>query len=52
MPGDDFTYKPALTPIPYQDIDLSKPWQEYNIYHELTDKGIQKFADDWNTLIK
>lgn len=51
MPGDDFAYKPALTPIPYQDINLSKPWQEYNIYHELTDKGIQKFADDWNDLI-
>ncbi len=41
-----------LTPIPYQEIDLTNPWTEYNIYHELTDKGIQKFADDWNNLIK
>ena len=40
-----------LTPIPYQEIDLTKNWQEFNIFHELTDKGIQKFADDWNNLI-
>jgi transaldolase len=40
-----------LTPIPYQQISLTKPWQEYNIQHELTDKGIEKFAQDWNNLI-
>ncbi len=41
-----------LKPIPYQDINLNKPWQEYNIYHELTDKGIEKFSQDWNALIE
>ena len=40
-----------LKPIPYQEINLNKPWQEYNIYHELTDKGIEKFSADWNKLI-
>jgi transaldolase len=40
-----------LAPIPYQEISLIKPWQEYNIQHELTDKGIEKFAQDWNNLI-
>jgi transaldolase len=40
-----------LAPIPYQQISLTKPWQEYNIQHELTDKGIEKFAQDWNNLI-
>lgn len=42
---------PNLKPIPYQKIDLGKPWQEYDIHHELTDKGLEKFASDWNALI-
>jgi transaldolase len=41
-----------LKPIPYQEINFDKPWQEYNIRHELTDKGIEKFAQDWNSLIE
>ncbi len=40
-----------LQPIPYQQISLDKPWQEYNIQHDLTDRGIEKFAADWNSLI-
>jgi transaldolase len=42
----------ALKPIPYQEISLAKPWQEYNLHHDLTDKGIGKFAADWNNLIE
>lgn len=38
--------------IPYHDIALTKSWQEYNIAHELTDVGIEKFSADWNALIK
>lgn len=41
-----------LKAIPYQEIDLNKDWREYNIHHELTDIGLQKFADDWNRLIE
>lgn len=40
-----------LKTIPYQEISLNKPWQEYHIHHDLTDKGIEKFAADWNGLI-
>lgn len=40
-----------LKPIPYQKIDLNRPWQKYDIQHELTDKGLEKFASDWNALI-
>lgn len=42
----------GLKPISYQEIDLNKPWQEYEIHHELTDVGIEKFSADWNSLIK
>jgi transaldolase len=52
LPDQNFAYHPAnLKPIPFQEIDLNKNWQEYNIYHQLTDKGIEKFAADWNQLI-
>lgn len=49
---EDFSYNPNLRSIPYQKINLSKNWQEYNITHELTEKGIDKFCKDWNELIK
>ena len=48
---DDFIYKTSLRPIPYQQIDLNKPWQQYNIDHELTDKGMERFSLDWNSLV-
>lgn len=41
----------VLRPIPYVELDLEKNWQEFNIQHELTDKGIERFAQDWNSLI-
>jgi transaldolase len=37
--------------IPYQELDLSKKWQDFSITHELTDKGIDRFSQDWNALI-
>ncbi len=52
LPSENFKYSaPNLKPIPYQEINLTKNWQEYDIRHELTDKGIEKFAADWNALI-
>ena len=44
--------KTNLKPIGYQEIALTKPWQQYNLAHELTDKGLEKFSQDWNGLIK
>lgn len=41
-----------LKDIPYKDLDLNQDWKKFNIKHELTDKGIEKFASDWNALIK
>jgi transaldolase len=53
MPPDDYVYSPKdLRPIPYKDIDLLKKWQEYDISHELTVKGMENFSADWNSLIK
>jgi transaldolase len=53
MPGDDYVYDPwNLKSIPFEDRELTKKWYEYDIYHELTDKGMEQFSADWNNLIK
>lgn len=53
MPKDDYKYDPGkLAAMPYRDIDLSKRWQEYDISHDLTSKGMERFSADWNLLIK
>jgi len=52
MPDDNFRYsRPDLKPIAYREITLDKPWDSYNISHELTDIGLDKFAADWNKLV-
>ena len=53
MPGDDYVYdRRGLKTIPYKEIDLSKTWPEYDIKHELTIRGMERFSEDWNALIK
>ena len=53
IPESDFIY-PAegLREIPYREINLLKNWKEFDLAHELTDKGIDRFSEDWNSLIK
>ncbi len=41
----------SLQRIPYEEFDLSQPWQQFDIVHELTDKGIERFGADWQALI-
>ncbi|HSA77559.1 MAG TPA: transaldolase family protein [Nitrospirota bacterium] len=53
IPGDNYKYDvKSLRPIPYREIDLGKKWEDYDIRHELTDKGMERFSADWNALIK
>ncbi len=54
VPHDNYHYNPQkdLGAIPYKDLDLTKDWQEFDIAHELTDEGVEKFSEDWNRLIK
>ncbi|MBI4687946.1 MAG: transaldolase [Nitrospirae bacterium] len=52
VPGDDYIYHGGnLKPIPFKDVALADNWQEYDIYHELTDKGMQQFSADWDSLV-
>jgi len=53
VPAKEYKYDyKDLKSIPYREINPSKNWQEYNIHHDLTVKGIERFAADWNSLIK
>lgn len=52
VPGKEFVYNIKGASIPYEEVKLGKNWQKYNIKHELTDTGLQKFIDDWNSLLK
>ncbi|HET9378635.1 MAG TPA: transaldolase family protein [Chthoniobacterales bacterium] len=53
LPDKDFVYggidgtgKP-LKPIPYAKLDLERPWDSFNLSHELTRIGIEKFVADF-----
>jgi len=58
IPPRDFSYKAAgssgepLKPIPYKELDLNLPGQSFDISHELTTKGIQKFVADYRSTLK
>ncbi len=53
LPGEDYVYdRGILKPIPFKEIDLALNWQDYDIRHELTDKGMERFSADWKALIK
>jgi transaldolase len=58
MPPRDFSYKAAslsgepLKPIPYKELDPNLPWQSFDVNHELTTMGIQKFVADYRSTLK
>jgi transaldolase len=51
LPDAGFEYQPIGNPIPYEELDLEQPWQNFNVEHELTRKGIVKFADDYRATL-
>ena len=53
LPAPEYSYPvKGLKPIFYRELDLDKPWRYYDIRHDLTDKGMEKFSSDWNFLIE
>lgn len=52
LPGNDFVYdKKGLVDIDFQEVDLNKNFIDYNLQHDLTDAGLDKFVSDWKMLI-
>jgi len=58
IPDQKFTYKAvgsngqSLKAIPYRELGLNLPWQSFDVAHELTTKGIQKFVADYRSTLK
>jgi len=58
MPERDFSFTgandsgEALRSIPYKELDLDRTWQSFDITHELTTRGIQKFVADYRSTLK
>lgn len=53
LPGPDYTYDSnSLASIAYKALDLSEGWRTFDISHDLTDKGLERFAADWNALLQ
>ncbi len=53
LPAPEYRYTPTgLKAVPYEQIPLDRPWQEYDIRHALTDKGMERFSADWKSLIR
>jgi transaldolase len=41
MPDKQFQYKSPGKPIPYEELDLERPWETFYIQHELTRKALR-----------
>jgi transaldolase len=51
MPDEKFQYKAPGKPIPYEELDLGQAWESFDIRHDLTRKGIEKFAADYRATL-
>ena len=52
LPDESFEYVFDGTPIPFEEYDMDKDWESFNLYHDLTEAGVTQFAKDWNSLLK
>lgn len=51
VPDENFEYTPDLKPIEYKNINLNQDWESYDISHDLTKIGVDRFCADWKNLI-
>lgn len=47
---NDFLQDENVKNIIYEELDLNKNWNEFDISHPLTDAGIEKFSKDWDSV--
>jgi transaldolase len=58
LPDDSFVYQAVdsqgqtLKPIEYKELDLNAPWKSFDLRHDLTRKGIQKFVADYESTLR
>ena len=47
LPANGAEYQFPGKAISYEQLDLNQPWENFDIRHELTAKGLEKFAADY-----
>jgi transaldolase len=58
VPDQKFIYRGVdaagnvLKPIPYRKFNLNQPWDAFDLDHDLTRKGIEKFVEDFDSTIR
>jgi transaldolase len=58
LPDDSFAYDAIdsngqpLKPVEYKELDLGASWESFDLQHELTTKGIQKFVADYESTLR
>ncbi|HLJ78849.1 MAG TPA: transaldolase family protein [Acidobacteriaceae bacterium] len=52
LPDASYSYPPAGKAIDWEELDLNRPWESFDIRHELTAKGIQKFVADYRATLR
>lgn len=54
LPADEFTYNVgSLKAIEFdEELTLDQDWRSYDLSHELTEAGLRRFTDDWQTLLQ
>ena len=50
--GNEYLHGGEATAIPYQELDIAADWRSFDIHHKKTDDGLEKFAADWNELLR
>lgn len=52
VPDEQYHYDAGeLTSFEYEEHDLSSDWHTFDLYHPLTEAGIERFAKDWNAVL-
>lgn len=52
VPDETYRYNSGkLKPFTYEKFDLSADWHTFDLYHPLTEAGIERFANDWNAVL-
>lgn len=53
LPDANYKFTSDQTKSPeYENYDLTNSWQNFDISHHLTDQGLERFAADWNNILK
>jgi transaldolase len=53
LPDQNYNFTSPETKIPeFETLDLTKEWSSFDINYPLTEQGLERFASDWNNILK